>query len=177
MSQSAIYNILAFCFADKNRANEVAKEVRKSQKLEHYRVVAEAVVEVDAKGKSHVHEPGKGGWGTTIGAATGGLLALIGGPAGLLAWAVAGGVIGGLAGKYLGRAIPAKDLKALGDQMQPNSSAFLAIVEDVDAENVLNDMAGYEANVITLIVGDELSGQIAAALAADVEGDPPADGD
>ena len=70
---------------------------------------------------------------------------------------------------------PAKELKALGEQMQPNSSAFMAIVEDVDAENVLNDMAGYSANVITLTVGDELSGQIAAAVAADVEIDAAQD--
>ena len=159
MSQSSVYNIVAFCFADRHTADEVAKEVRKSQKLENYRVVVEAVVEVDEKGKTHIHEPGRGGLGASVGAVAGGLLALI----------------GGVAGKYLGRTIPAKELKALGEQMQPNSSAFMAIVEDVDAENVLNDMAGYSANVITLTVGDELSGQIAAAVAADVEIDAAQD--
>jgi uncharacterized membrane protein len=169
MNQSSVYNILAFCFANKDMANEVAKEVRESKKLERYRIAAEAVVEVDAKGKTHVSEPGKGGRGATIGAAAGGVLALIGGPAGLLVWVVAGGVIGGVAGRYLGRAIPAKKLKALGEQMQPNSSAFLMIVEDVDAENVRNDMVGFEANVITLTMDDDMSNQIAAAVAANVD--------
>ena len=47
----------------------------------------------------------------------------------------------------------------------------MAIVEDVNAKNVLNNMAGYNANVITLTVGDELSGQIATAVSANVEMD------
>ena len=165
----AVYHILAFCFTDQSTAGEVAKEVRQSQKLDTYRVVVEAVVEVDEKGKTHIHEPGRGGLGTTLGLVTGGILGLIGGPAGLLAWTIAGGVIGGVAGKYLGRAIPAAELKALGDQMEPNSSAFLAIVEDVDAQNVINDMEAFKANVVTLTVGDEMSDQIAQIVAGQVE--------
>jgi uncharacterized membrane protein len=165
---SSVYHIIAFCFADRDKGDAVSKEVMQQQKLGGYKVVAHAVVEVDGKGKPHVHEPGHGGWGAGIGAGLGGLLGLIGGPAGLLAWAVAGGAIGGVAGHYMGRAIPAKDLEELGKQMQPDSSAFLALVEDVDAEKVINDMEGYQANVVTLIVGDEASGEVAAAIAADV---------
>jgi uncharacterized membrane protein len=175
--QAAVYHILAFCFANKNTADQVAKEVRQNQKLANYKVVAEAVVEVDEKGKTHVHEPGKGGVGTTIGLVTGGLLGLIGGPAGLLAWTVAGGVIGGVAGKFGGRLIPVKDLKALGEQMDPNSSAFLALVEDTYAENVITDMQGYNANVVTLTVGDEASGEIAAAVSADIDAPVESDPD
>jgi uncharacterized membrane protein len=163
-----VYHIIAFCFSDRDKGDAVSKEVMKNQKLGGYKVAAHAVVEVDGKGKPHVHEPGHGGWGAGIGAGLGGLLGLIGGPAGLLAWAVAGGAIGGVAGHYMGRAIPAKELEELGKQMQPNSSAFLALVEDVDAEKVIGEMKGYQANVVTLIVGDEASGEVAAAIAADV---------
>ena len=45
--------------------------------------------------------------------------------------------------------------------MEPNSSAFLLLVEDINSERVIDDLKDVNANVITLTVGDELSGQIA----------------
>lgn len=165
---SEVYNIVALCFTDKSTGQKVAKEVRSQQKLEGYKVIAEAVVEVDEKGKPHIHEPGRGGFGGTVGVVAGGLLGLIGGPAGLLAWAVAGGVIGGVAGHYAGRMIPAADLEELGRQMSPNSSAFLALVEDTEAEKVIDQMKGYNAKVVTLTVGDEASQTISTAISADI---------
>jgi uncharacterized membrane protein len=133
-----------------------------------YKVRVWAVVEVDDKGKTHVHEPGHGGWGTGLGAVTGGVLGLIGGPAGLLIWTVAGGVIGGIAGKHVGRAIPEEDLKKLGEQMQPNTSAVLALLEDTESEKLIDDLKDYNANIVTLTVADEVSGEIAVAVAAEV---------
>lgn len=69
----------------------------------------------------------------------------------------------------MGRAIPADDLKKLAAQMQPNTSAILAMVEDKAAEQLIGDMQGYKAQVVTLTVGDEVSGEVAAAVAVDVE--------
>jgi uncharacterized membrane protein len=165
-----VYDIIAFVFADRDTALAVSNQIKAAAKPAGYKIIANAVVEVDEKGKAHVHEAGHGGWGAGIGAVSGGALALIGGPAGLLVWAVAGGVIGGLIGKYMGRAIPADDLKQLAAQMQPNTSAILAMVEDTAAEQVIGDMQGYNAQVVKLAVGNELSGEIAVAAAAQVEG-------
>jgi uncharacterized membrane protein len=170
VNDAAVYNIIAFVFADKDTALQVSKELKASAKPAGYKIVANAVVEVDGKGKPHVHEAGHGRWGTGIGAvAGGGMLALLGGPAGLLVWAVAGGAIGGVIGKHMGRAIPADDLKKLAAQMQPNTSAILAMVEDKAAEQLIGDMQGYKAQVVTLTVADEVSGEVAAATAVDVE--------
>jgi uncharacterized membrane protein len=102
------------------------------------------------------------------------MLALIGGPVGVLAWAVAGGVVGGVAGHYLGRPIKKGDLKEIGEAMSPDSSAFLLLLEDTYSEGVVNDMSNYNAQVVTLTVGDELSGQIASYTegeATDAAGD------
>lgn len=173
-NSAAVYNIIAFVFADRDTALAVSKELKASAKPAGYKIIANAVVEVDEKGKAHVHEAGHGGWGTGIGAVSGGALALIGGPAGLLVWAVAGGVIGGLIGKHMGRAIPADDLKKLAAQMQPNTSAILAMVEDTATEQIIGDLQGYQAQVVTLTVGDEVSGEIAQAAAVQVEGPAPA---
>lgn len=163
-----IYNIVALCFADRHTAGQVAKEVRSQQKLAGYKVVVEAVVEVDEKGKTHIHEPGKGGVGGTAGGVVGAALGLIGGPAGLLAWTVAGAAIGGISGHYLGRLIPKHDLEELGKQMTPNSSAYLALVEDKYAEAVVDELQGYKAKVVTLTVADEASQSVAITVAADV---------
>ncbi len=164
----SIYDILAFSFADTRTADAVVNELKASQKLGDYKVEAEAVVIREADGSVKVHEPGKGGRDATIGAVAGGFLGLLGGPVGVLWLAAAGGGLGGVVGHFAGRAIPADDLKQIGEQLRPNSSAFLALVEDTDAEVVVNSMSGYKANVVTVTLGDELSGTIAQAVEADV---------
>ena len=165
---SSIYDILVFSFTDTHTADEVVDELKASQKLGGYKVVAEAVVIREADGSVHVHEPGEGGKGAAIGAVVGGAIGLLGGPVGVLWLAAAGGALGGVAGHFAGRSIPADDLKQIGEQLQPNSSAFLALVEDTDAEAVVNSMSGVNANVVTVTLGDELSGTIAQAVEADV---------
>jgi hypothetical protein len=52
---SSIYDILVFAFADTHTADEVANELKASQKPGGYKVVAEA------DGSVHVHKSGKGG--------------------------------------------------------------------------------------------------------------------
>jgi uncharacterized membrane protein len=171
--KSAVYNILAFTFVGEDTAKETVKEIKKSGALDGQFIVAEAIVSVNAKGKTHIHEPGHGTMGAVLGGAGVGLLSLIGGPVGLLAWTAGGAVMGGVAGKYLGRPFSKGELKEIGESMSPDSSAFLLIVEDFESEDVINKMTGYSANVITLTVGDELSGQIAqytAATASDDQG-------
>jgi uncharacterized membrane protein len=176
--KSAIYNILAFAFEGQHTANKIVKEIKHSGALDGYDIVAQAVVEQTDKGKVKVHEPGRGGVGAAIGAAGGGLLALIGGPVGLLAMAAAGGVVGGVAGHYLGRPISKGDLKELGEKLPPDSSAFLLLLEDEYSESVIDSMAGYNANVVTIASytegavtdpeGDVVAG--ARLVAADAEG-------
>ena len=191
---SAVYNILAFTFDGQDTAGQTVKDIKSSGALEGYEIVAQAVVEQDPKGKVHIHEPGHGVWGAVIGGTVGGLLGLIGGPVGVLALAASGAAVGGVAG-HLDRAIPKDDLEQIGEAMSPDSSAFLLLLEDTYSEGAINSMSGYNANVVTLTVGDELSGQIAqytagaatddagnvvagqAAVAADSAGDVAAAAD
>jgi uncharacterized membrane protein len=171
-SANKVYNILALVFAGEKRAQEVAGDVKLGARWDTdergLKIISTAIVAVDARGKTHVHETGHGTKGATVGAVAGGLLGLVGGPAGLLVWAVGGAVIGGIAGKHVGRAIPESDLKTLGQQMSPNSSALLILVEDKDAEAIIDDMKGYSARIVTLTVADQISGEIATAVAGEV---------
>jgi uncharacterized membrane protein len=169
--KSAVFNILAFNFDGEKTAEETVKQIKKSGALDGQLIVAEAIVSVNEKGKTHIHEPGHGTMGAVLGGGGVGLLSLIGGPAGLLAWTVGGAVVGGAAGKYLGRPFSKGDLKEIGEAMQPDTSAFLLLVEDVASESVVDSMKEYNANVVTLTVGDDLSGQIASFVAGEATDD------
>ena len=169
--KSAVFNILAFNFDGEKTAEETVKQIKKSGALDGQLIVTEAIVSVNEKGKTHIHEPGHGTMGAVLGGAGVGLLSLIGGPVGLLAWTVGGAVVGGAAGKYLGRPFSKGDLKEIGEAMQPDTSAFLLLVEDVASESVVDSMKEYNANVVTLTVGDDLSGQIASFVAGEATDD------
>jgi uncharacterized membrane protein len=167
---SAVYNILAFAFAGKDTAKQNLKAIKSSGALDGYDIVAQATVDQNEKGKVHIHEPGHGGVGAVIGGAVGGTLGLFGGPAGVLALGAAGAAIGGAAG-HLDRVIPKSDLEELGEALTPDSSALLLLLEDTESEGVINSMSGYNANVVTLTVGSDLSGQIAQYTAGEATDD------
>ncbi len=160
-SDSPVYTVLAFCFINRSTAGEVLKELKAAKKLEDYHIVAAAVVEIDDKGKSHVHQQGRGGVGAAVGIMAGEALALIGGPVGLLAFAAAGGLIGGAAGHFVDRAFSKEELEKLRAQLPPNSSALLTMAKEGDTENIKAGMTGYPATVVTLALGAEASQAVA----------------
>lgn len=166
-ASSNVFNILAFTFKGQGTAKETIKEIKASGALDDQKVVAQILVEQDEKGKVHVHETGRGGLGAVVGGVAGSLLSLIGGPVGFLTWVVGGAAVGGVAGKYLGRPIKKGDLKEIGEAMVPDSSAFLLLVEDIYSEAVVKSLSGVNANVVTLTVGDELSGELAQFVAGE----------
>jgi uncharacterized membrane protein len=157
-----VYTVLAFCFANRAAAGEALKELKAAKKLEELKVVAKAVVEVDDKGKSHVHQHGRGGVGAAVGLMAGEALALLGGPVGLLAFAAVGGVIGGAAGHFVDRAFAKDDLAQLRDQLPPNSSALLTMAKETETENIKAAMTGYPAAVVRLVLGEEASQAVAS---------------
>jgi uncharacterized membrane protein len=167
-AESRVYHIVLFGFAGARRAGDVLQEIDAAQKLADVKIVAEAWVERDPRGNVHVHEAGRGGAGATAGAIAGGALGLLGGPLAVPLLALAGGVFGGVAGHLAGRAIPKQDLVRLGNALPLNSSGLVVLAEEAEAERAIDRLKGYQADVVTVVVGDELSGEIDAALLAEV---------
>jgi len=163
-----VYHMILFAFRGNKRAADVLDDIKRSQKLGGYRLLVQAVVERDVQGEVTIHEPGRGGVGGSIGAVTGGLIGLLGGPIGIVALAVAGGVAGGVAGHFAGRAIPAEDLRRMGNALPPDSSGLIVLIEDFESEKIINELEGYQAEVVTLTIGDELSGELETLVAADI---------
>ena len=168
---SGVFNVLAFNFAGEDAAGEAVKEIKSSGLLDGYAIVAEVIVSQDEKGKVHIHEPGHGTFGMVTGGVAGSLLSLLGGPVGFLTMVVGGAVVGGVAGKYLGRPFKKGDIKEVGEAMVPDSSAFLLLCEDVYSEAIVDSMKGVSTNVVTLTVGDEFSGELAQLTAAEASVD------
>jgi uncharacterized membrane protein len=164
------YTVLAFCFADRDRAGEVMKELKAANTFEKQGVVATALVEVDEHGKAHVHQHGRGGVGAAAGIMAGEALALLGGPAGLLVWAVAGGAIGGAVGHFVDQAFSKEELARLKNQMPPNSSAILTMAKDAETEGITAALQKYQVAVVTLILGVEATGAVDQSVAADAQG-------
>ena len=164
---ASVYHLVAVEFAGRDRAKQVVDLVRRGQRG-NYKVAAWAVLEVDQHGKSHVTQSGHGGKGAGVGAGAGVVLGLIGGPAGLLAWALGGALIGGLAGKFMGRGFDPDQLKAIGAGMQPNSSALVVIIEDEAAERFAAELGEPDAQVVTMTIGSQLSGELEQVAAIDL---------
>ncbi len=170
---SAVYKIVALTFAGEDAAKQNLEMIKDSGILEGFKIEAECLVSQDEKGKVHIHEPGHGGWGAAAGALVGGTLGLLGGPAAVLALGASGAAIGGAAGHYWGRVVPKEDLEELGAELVPNSSALLLLLEDQYSEALIDSVQGYDATVVTMTVGDELSGEIAdfaAGYVTDADG-------
>lgn len=162
------YHLAAIKFEGEDRAKQVVKMIKDEQKAGDYKVKAWAVVEVNEKGKAKVSQSGHGGMGAAIGAGSGALLGLIGGPAGLLAWALGGALIGGLAGKYGTRPFDNQDLEAIGNAMEPNTSGIIVVVEDTAVQDLADELGAKGGSLLTITLGDELSGEVAQLAAVDL---------
>jgi uncharacterized membrane protein len=162
------YRLVIVEFAGQDRAKQVVDLVKKEEKEAQIEVKAWAVVEVDDKGKAHVKQSGHGGWGAGVGAGTGLLLGLIGGPAGLLVWALGGALVGGLAGKYLGHQFDEDQLKAVASAMAPNTSGLVMVVEDELAEHVAEELGVEDGEVVIVDLADQISGEFAEVASINV---------
>ena len=69
------------------------------------------------------------------------------------------------------RVVPKEDLEEIGEALTPDTSAVLLLLEDTETEDAVDSMSGYNANVVTLTVGSDLSGQIAQYTAGAVTDD------
>jgi len=172
--QSAkVFHAILFKFVGEDKAGEVLKAVQQQQKLAGVKVVAFAVASMNEKGKVNIKQGNEAKKGAGFGAVAGGLVFLLGGPIGLIGSLLAGGLIGGVGGRFMGHKFDSKELEKLGDALTPSTSAIILILEDVYAQGALNAMGGTDATVVDVVLGDETSGELAQLVAVGV--DAPAD--
>lgn len=125
MSKDVPMQVMAALFEYAEGA-ATALEVIEQAKLKHA-LGDKAVISMDYDRKVTIKETGDMGGGK--GAVIGGALGLILPGIGTVIGAAGGALIGGLAAKLHDAGFPDDQLKTLGDQLGPNSSLLLAVVE------------------------------------------------
>jgi uncharacterized membrane protein len=102
------------------------------------------------------------------GAIAGGLVGLIFPPS-IIVGAVVGAAGGGVWGKIRDKGFKDEDLKAVGESLEPGTSAIIAIAEDKVLERLETGLAGYEK-----IQRHALSAEAAAQIVAETEAETEA---
>jgi uncharacterized membrane protein len=102
------------------------------------------------------------------GAIAGGLVGLIFPPS-ILVGAAVGAAGGGVWGKVRDKGFKDEDLKAIGESLDPGTSAIIAIAEDKVIERLETGLQGYNR-----IARHALSAEAAATITAEVEAEPEA---
>jgi uncharacterized membrane protein len=100
------------------------------------------------------------------GAIAGGLVGLIFPPS-ILVGAAVGAAGGGVWGKVRDKGFKDEDLKAIGESLDPGTSAIIAIAEDRVIERLETGLEGYDR-----IARHALSAEAAATISAEVETQP-----
>lgn len=100
------------------------------------------------------------------GAIAGGLVGLIFPPS-IIAGAIVGGAGGGIWGKIRDKGFKDEDLKAVGESLEPGTSAIVAIAEDKVVEQLMTGLEGYRK-----ISRHALSAEAAAEIIAVPDEDP-----
>lgn len=165
MNNEALQVIIA-AYQDEESANQALKELIQATKDGVVDIEDAALVEKDADGKIHIKDTANvsTGRGAAIGGVIGGVVGLLAGPAGVVILGGAGAFIGGaISGGDEG--IPDERLQQLGEELEPGTSAVVAVVESVWTDAVEAKLAEAATGVTTR----EVSPEVAARLIGDTE--------
>jgi uncharacterized membrane protein len=132
-------------YSNETEAGRALKDFRAMEREGSIDLVDAAVVVHKADGKVKFEEtadPSGKKWAKR-GAIAGGVVGLIFPPS-LLAGAAVGGASGGLWGKVRDKGFKDEDLKAVGQELPPGTSAIIAVAEDKVVERLEKGLQGYE---------------------------------
>lgn len=150
--------LMLLVFKDENSAKEALNKLKEDQKAKLIDILDAAILKKDENGKVHYQELVDMEYrkkGLLVGGGAGVLLALLGGPAGLLVSAAIGAGAGGLVSKLKDKGVPNETLKEWANELDKGSSALVALVEHIWVDKVIDDVADYTASVVRKQLEDE----------------------
>jgi uncharacterized membrane protein len=154
-------------FGDEVQAGQVLKDFKSMDKEGSIDLIDAAVIVHTQEGKVKFQEtadPSGKTWGKR-GAIAGGIAGLIFPPS-IIAGAVVGGGAGAIWGKVRDKGFKDEDLKAVGESMDPGTSAIIAVAEDRVIERLQTGIEGYQR-----IARHTVSAEAALAITAEATGD------
>ena len=152
-------------FATENEAGSALADFRAMDREGSIDLIDAAVIQRRADGKVHFAEtadPSGKKWAKR-GAIAGGIVGIIFPPS-IIASAAVAGAAGGVWGKIRDKGFKDEDLKAIGDSLEPGTSAIIPIAEDRVVERLVSGIEGYQK-----IARHALSAEAAAQIIAEVD--------
>ena len=169
MADNAV-EVFVAVFDNEDQAAEALKDFRSMEREGSIDLIDGVVVVRGTDGKVRFEEtadPNGRKWAKR-GAIAGGVVGLIFPPS-IVAGAVLGGAGGGVWGKVRDKGFKDEDLKAVGDSLEPGTSALIAIAEDRMIERLQRGIEGYRR-----IARHVVSAEAAAAIVAEPVDEAPA---
>jgi uncharacterized membrane protein len=153
--------ILVAAFPEENAGEEALKALKQARKQRQVYFEDAAVIRQDAEGGVHYHETGdmSTGKGAGAGAIVGGLIGILGGPAGIVIGAGAGALVGGALAH--GDAGFADDsLEQLGVALKPGTSAVALVTSGAFLHAVRKQADDAQLREALGNIGSELSARL-----------------
>lgn len=153
--------VVLAAFNDEDGAEKALGELKQAKKDRLIGIRNAAVLWKDDKGKLHFKETAdmRGGKGAVIGGVIGGVVGLIFPPS-ILASAAVGAAVGGFSAKLHDAGFPDDRLREVGKGLKPNTSALIAVIEDVWVREVEAELRQYGADVVTEAVRADIAAQL-----------------
>lgn len=171
-----VVGVVIAAFPEEGAGDQALETMKEAKKLEYVYFENAAVIRQDAEGSVHYHETDdmSTGKGSGIGALIGGVVGILGGPAGVVIGAGAGAVIGGSAA-HGDAGFKDKSLEKLGVALKPGTSAIALIADekqfkklrekasDADIRSTISDLSDHlsaylevgKSVALGIVLGDE----------------------
>ena len=168
MTDSTLQVFVA-AFGDEKQAGSALKDFRAMDREGSIELIDAVIVVRDTEGKVTYEETADPNAKRMAkrGAIAGGLVGLLFPPS-IIAGAVIGGAGGGIWGKVRDKGFKDEDLKAIGDSLEPGTSAIIAIAQDRVVEQLVRGLEGYQR-----IARHAVSAEASAAIEAELDSDAP----
>lgn len=142
------YEVVLAVFEDEATAKKAYNDIQKAEKDKKFDLENIVLISKEADGKINLKEAAEKITGEVgIGALVGGALGLLAGPVGFITLGAAGAALGGISAKLDDVGFDDERLRNLGEELEPGSSAILAVLESVYSEKLTQELKKHGARV------------------------------